>query len=227
MLDYPALVALGAVIDCGSFEGAALRLRITPSAVSQRIKSLEDRMGSALVIRGQPCRGTPEGMRLAHHLERVQLLEAELDPAARPVMRIAVNADSLATWVLPALSQVAGRLFDLVVDDQDHSADWLRRGEVMAAISSQPDPVPGCDVRGLGCLRYVATASPAFAARYFGSGPDAACLALAPSLRFNQKDTLQEAWARRVFDLRTPCPRIALPQARHSCAPANWAWAGA
>ena len=55
MLDYAALAALAAVIREGSFERAASALHVTPSAVSQRIRSLEERVGCALVVREQPC----------------------------------------------------------------------------------------------------------------------------------------------------------------------------
>ena len=50
MLDYAALSALAAVIEEGSFERAALALHVTPSAVSQRIRLLEERSGSPLVV---------------------------------------------------------------------------------------------------------------------------------------------------------------------------------
>ena len=215
MLDYAALEALSAVLSCGSFEAAAGRLGVTPAAVSLRIKTLEERMGAVLVIRGQPCRGTEAGRRLAAHLETVRLLEADLAPQAQlPALRIALNADSLATWVLPALAEVAeteGRLFDLVIDDQDHSADWLRRGEVMGAITASATPVPGCDVIRLGALRYLATASPGFVARWFPDGVTASALERAPALVFNEKDRLQADWAAQIAGRRVvlPAHRIA------------------
>lgn len=49
------LAALAAVIECGSFDAAADRLHVTPSAVSQRIKALESRVGQVLVVRDKPC----------------------------------------------------------------------------------------------------------------------------------------------------------------------------
>ncbi|RBP94895.1 LysR family transcriptional regulator (chromosome initiation inhibitor) [Rhodobacter sp. 140A] len=205
MFDYAALEALSAVLATGSFEAAAARLRVTPSAVSQRIRALEDRVGAVLVVRGAPCTGTEAGQRLARHAEVVALLEAELaPPEAAPVLRIAVNADSLATWVLPALAAVPDRLFDLVIDDQDHSADWLRRGEVVAAVTSSARAVPGCDVRPLGALHYLATAAPAFVAQHFPAGISAAALARAPALVFNEKDGLQAAWLQQVTGQSPP-----------------------
>ena len=197
------LEALAAVLRSGSFEGAAAALNVTPSAVSQRIRALEERVGTAVVIRAQPCRPTPAGARLARHAEDVALLEHALaadlgQETSRPHVRIAVNADSLATWFLPALAGVPGLLYDIVLDDQDHSADLLRRGEVQAAVTAHGAPIAGCDAHRLGRLRYIATASPAFAARWFPAGVTAEALAEAPALTFNQKDRLQSDWARRM-----------------------------
>lgn len=208
MLDYAALAALSEVIHLGSFDAAARALRVTPSAVSQRIKTLEERMGTVLVRRANPCTATEAGARLLRHLDQVRLLEQALGPDPAPVrLRIAVNADSLATWFLPALAGQGAALFDLVVDDQDHSDAWLRRGDVLAAVTAQPGPVSGCDTRPLGSLRYLATASPGFVARWFGDGVTARTLSEAPALRFNLKDRLQSDWAVRLTgqspDLRT------------------------
>ncbi|MBC7140855.1 MAG: LysR family transcriptional regulator ArgP [Rhodobacteraceae bacterium] len=207
MFDYTQLQALAAILRTGSFDGAATELHVTPSAVSQRIRALEDRLGTPLVIRAQPCRATEAGARLARHVEDVELLEAALRgdfggdlggaPGAARV-RIAVNADSLATWILPALAAVPGLLYDLVIDDQDHSADWLRRGEVQAAVTAHDSAVAGCDLHPLGRLRYIATASPGFVARWFGAGVTAGTLARAPALTFDRKDRLQRDWARRI-----------------------------
>lgn len=199
MFDYAALEALAAVLTTGSFEAAAARLRVTPSAVSQRVKALEERIGAVLVIRGAPCTGTAEGLRLARHAEEVALLEAGIAaPEAPPVLRIAVNADSLATWVLPALAAVPERLFDLVIDDQAFSAEGLRRGEVVGAVTATARAVPGCDVVRLGSLRYLATASPAFIRQHFAGGVTAETLAAAPALVFDAKDALQSDWVRQV-----------------------------
>jgi LysR family transcriptional regulator (chromosome initiation inhibitor) len=169
--------------------------------VSQRIKALEEATGTLLIRRGQPCAATPAGLRLIRHHDEVALLErtlagdlAGLAPGPATV-RIAVNADSLATWVIPALAATTGFLFDLVIDDQDVSQDWLRRGEVVAAITSHPGPLQGCDTIPLGALRYRATASPAFAARWFPGGVTPAALARAPALTFSDADRLQTRWA--------------------------------
>jgi LysR family transcriptional regulator, chromosome initiation inhibitor len=177
MLDYPALSALAAVIREGSFERAARALHVTPSAISQRIRLLEERVGCALVVRDQPCRATEAGRRLCQHVDRVRLLEQELQgalPALAPIgmtrvtLPIAVNADSLATWAAPAIAAFAAEdpvLMEVAVDDQDCTTEWLRSGAVLAAVTATAHPAAGCNSQPLGSMRYLAAASPAFMQR--------------------------------------------------------------
>ncbi len=228
MLDYPQLQALSAVHRRGSFDLAAASLGITPSAVSQRIKALEDRIGALLIQRGQPCTATETGLRLIHHFDAVMLMEAALplpDPAPAAV-RIAVNADSLATWVIPALSACPGMLFDIVIDDQDVSQDWLRRGEVAGAITSHPGPLQGCDTVPLGRLRYHATASPDFVARWLADGVTPAALTRAPALTFSDKDRLQSDWLATHLGpgIAYPTHRLASSQGFVDAALAGLGW---
>lgn len=223
MLDYSALYALAAVVREGSFERAARALHVTPSAISQRIRLLEERVGCALVVRDQPCRPTETGRRLCHHVDRVQLLEQDLQgtlPAlapggiARVALPIAVNADSLATWLAPVIAAFAAEnpvLMELAVDDQDHTAEWLRSGAVLAAVTATARPAAGCNSRQLGTMRYLAAASPAFVQRYFADGVGAGTLAKAPSLLFNTKDELQARWVRRLCHRDVQLPRHTLP----------------
>jgi LysR family transcriptional regulator (chromosome initiation inhibitor) len=238
MLDYAALAALAAVIREGSFDRAALALHVSPSAVSQRIRLLEEKVGCALVVRGQPCVATDTGRRLCQHVDRVRLLEQELQgtlPAlapegvARVALPIAVNADSLATWFAPALAAYAADapvLVDLAVDDQDHTGEWLRSGAVLAAVTGTARPAAGCNSQALGAMRYVAAASPAFVARHFACGVGAGSLALAPSLVFNAKDDLQARWVRRLCHRHVDLPRHTLPspQAFVTAALAGMGW---
>jgi LysR family transcriptional regulator, chromosome initiation inhibitor len=242
VLDYAALSALVAVVREGSFERAARSLHVTPSAISQRIKLLEERAGCALVVRAQPCRATPAGRSLCSHMDRVRLLEQELQgtlPSLAPKLAskgitrvplpVAVNADSLATWFAPALAAFAAEapvLMDIAVDDQDHTAEWLRSGAVLAAVTSAARPAAGSNSRPLGSMRYRAAASPAFVARHFGSGVGAASLARAPSLVFNPKDELQARWVRRLCHRHVELPRHTLPspQAFVAAALAGMGW---
>lgn len=203
MFDLAQLAALAAVHRRGSFDLAAAELHVTPSAISQRLKALEETAGTLLIKRGQPCSATPAGLRMIRHHDEVTLLERTLaadlpwlSPRAA-TLRIAVNADSLATWVIPALAATEGFLFDLVIDDQDVSQDWLKRGEVAAAITAHPVPLQGCDTVALGSLRYRATASPDYMARWMPQGVTLASLAAAPALTFSDKDRLQDSWVAR------------------------------
>ena len=226
MLDYAALSALAAVVREGSFERAARALHVTPSAVSQRIRALEERAGCALVVRGQPCRATPAGRRLCQHVDHVRLLEQELHDtvptlapreAARVTLPVALNADSLATWAAPALAAFGAKhpvLIEVAVDDQDHTDAWLRSGAVLAAVSASDQPAPGCNSIALGAMRYRAAASPDFVARHFPRGVQAASLASAPSLVFNAKDELQARWVRRLCRRSVELPRHTLPSAQ-------------
>lgn len=214
MLDPALVAAVAAVVREGSFERAARALSVTPSAVSQRVRLIEERLGTVLIVRGQPCTVTETGARLCRHAELVGMLEADLrrdlpllatEPmpdGGRPTLRVAVNADSLGTWFIDAMAdfgQHESALLDVAVDDQDHTAEWLLRGHVLAAVTSLAAPVQGCRSRKIGTLRYVATASPAFMRRWFAQGLTGEALGRAPSLLFNRKDRLQAQWVRRVL----------------------------
>lgn len=216
-LDYAHLAALAAILRTGSFDGAAQELGVTQSAISQRLKALEERVGMPLVLRGTPCEGTETGRRLAAHLDQVGMLEgalsrdlAKLSPRTAR-LRIAVTADSLATWFLKAAAQVPDLLFDLVVDDQDFSADWLRRGEVVAAVTAHEAPIAGCDSTSLGPMRYVPSASPAYMAKHFPEGVTAEAISTAPILIYDAKDRLQETWMAQNLGVTPTPPSHRLP----------------
>lgn len=199
-LSTAQLSALLAVVDLGTFEAAARELQVTPSAVSQRIRALESSVGQVLVQRASPCVPTPAGERLVAVARQTQLLLAELrDPEAGVLdLPVALNADSLATWFRPVLAEV-GTWDDvalrLTVEDQAYSSELLRRGDVLAAVTSDPKPVQGCGVERLGSMRYVPAATPDFAERWSTSrGPDWARM---PVVLFNEKDDLQHEVLRR------------------------------
>lgn len=218
---HPQLTAFAAVLEEGSFEAAARRLSITPSAVSQRIRALEDRLGQVLVLRQSPCRPTPAGERLLRRVRPMQALEAEAladfmaVPGAPPhAVPVAVNEDSLQTWFLPALAALHrdhGYIFDVRVDDQDHTLALLRDGSVLTAVTGQARPLQGCNALPLGAMRYHPIASPDFAARHFRGGMDAEALARAPLIVFNRKDELQWRFIRRITRARLAPPVHYLP----------------
>ncbi|WP_237214451.1 LysR family transcriptional regulator ArgP [Falsiroseomonas oryziterrae] len=224
MLDYASLAALAAVVREGGFERAAATLGVTASAVSQRVRALEERVGCVLVVRGQPPVPTPAGARLCAHAERVHLLEGELAaalpgiggdaPGTPTTLRVAVNADSLGSWFLPAAARFAertGALLDLVIDDEGHTAERLRSGEVLAAVTTDPAPVQGCRITALGVLRYAAVASPAFLRRHCPEGVTAQSLARMPVLRFDRRDALQARWAEDAFGITLGAPAHWVP----------------
>jgi len=196
------LDALVAIADHGSFEAAARQLHITPSAVSQRIHALEAAAGQVLVSRGTPCRPTPQGEWLVRLGRQTRLLYDEASQALSAVstveLPVAVNADSLATWFREVLAEAASwdaTAICVYVEDQAYSQKLLRSGDVLAAITSDPEAVQGCSAEPLGALRYVPAAAPALADRWrHGRSPDWAAM---PSMIFNDKDELQQELLRR------------------------------
>jgi len=196
------LDALVAIAEHGSFEAAARELHITPSAVSQRVRALEAIAGQVLVSRGAPCRPTPHGERLVRLGRQTRLLYDEASEALGAVttveLPVAVNADSLTTWFRDVLATAAGwdgTAIRLQVEDQAYSQQLLRSGDVLAAVTSDPEAVQGCSVEPLGALRYVPAAAAAFAGRWRrGRAPDWAAM---PAVIFGAKDDLQQDMLRR------------------------------
>jgi LysR family transcriptional regulator (chromosome initiation inhibitor) len=195
------LRTIAAVVDHGTFERAAAALHITPSAVSQRMKALEQRAGRVLVQRTKPIVATSAGHALLRLARQLALLESEAsalldghDASGRASVSLVVNADSLATWALPALASVDGVSFDIALDDQEHTLDRLRDGTAMAAITSDAEAVQGCTVAPLGSMRYRAVASPAFVARHAAEGWTPTAMKTAPMLVFDRKDALQDRY---------------------------------
>jgi LysR family transcriptional regulator, chromosome initiation inhibitor len=202
---------------------AAEQLGITPSAVSQRVRALEERLGTILIVRGQPCTATDLGRRLCAHVDQVQLLEADLTPAlslganaaeAPVTLKIAVNSDSIATWLPEAAAafvRATGFLLEFIIEDEAHTADRLRSGEVVAAVSADPGAVQGCRTIELGGLEYLACSSPNFVARHFPDGITEEALRRAPFLRFERRDGLQARWARETHRIELEAPMHWVP----------------
>ncbi|WP_439593437.1 LysR family transcriptional regulator ArgP [Microbacterium sp.] len=195
---------LAVVVDEGTLDAAARRLHVTPSAVSQRIRALEDLLGRVVLVRSKPVRTTEAGAAVVRLARQVALLEHDTlgelgadDEGGRTSVSLAVNADSLATWFLAPLARLSQRhpvVFELHRDDQDFTAGLLESGTVMGAVTSRAVPVAGCRVSELGAMRYEAVATPAYLARWLGEGADAASLSLAPLVDFDRRDDLQTQW---------------------------------
>ena len=214
---------LASVVDAGTFEAAAAELNVTPSAISQRVKQLEQRIGRVLVVRSKPVRVTEAGAAVVRLARQLALLEHDAlaafggddAPSARPTtVPLAVNADSLGTWFLSALARIAEQhavVFDLHRDDQDFTAGLLESGAVMGAVTSRATPIAGCIVRPLGVMRYTAVATPAWIARWCPYGADAAALADAPRVDFDRRDDLQAEYLRRIGADGAESPRHYVP----------------
>lgn len=229
------LAALAGVIDEGSFEAAARRLHITPSAVSQRIKALERRWGQVLVVRTTPCRPTAAGSVLLRHARQVAELEADvrvaLDPdtdSARRQLPVVVNADSLATWFTPVIEEAAtwdDCVLDLLIEVEDHGAGHLRTGRAVGAITSDRTPVPGCTLEPLGVMRYVPVCSPRLL-KHHGADARAVDWASLPVIRFNEKDDIQHQLLRRHgIDVAAVEHRIPSSQGLFAAVCAGLGWA--
>lgn len=209
-LDSRQCEALLAVIDAGSFEQAAASLRLTSSAVSQRVRALEESLGSALILRTRPCRPTPAGQRVLRYLRRVQTLEQELqdefarDEAAPLSVSIALNNDTLASWFLPALAPFLTSqnvLLDLTLADQDHTYALLEGGQALGCISTEPRAMRGCSAEPLGAMRYRCMAAPGFRAHWFKNGMTRAGVRRAPVVVFDRSDRLQADYLLQHFGL--------------------------
>ncbi|EKM3680085.1 LysR family transcriptional regulator ArgP [Vibrio alginolyticus] len=210
-VDYKWIEALDAIVYQGSFERAAEHLFVSQSAISQRIKQLEKFLAQPVLIRSQPPKPTPIGKKLLGLYRRVRLLEHEIlpelknDTSTRPVqLSLATNADSLATWLLPALKNVMKQRqveLKLTIYGEYRSIEKLKSGEVTGAISLESQPIPGCRADYLGRIDYVCVASPEFYQRYFSKGVNNQTLAKAPAVSYDQYDDLHKTFLTEHFNV--------------------------
>ena len=221
--DPDALECLAAIVEEGGFERAAQRLSITQSAVSQRLRALESQVGTVLIVRSRPLRPTAAGQLLLKHTKMLRLLRADLERDLKELapsslggareeerISIAINADSLATWALQALTELAqqGLPMEIIADDQDFTHEWLREGQVLGCVTTLKQALRGCRVEALGAMEYVAVAAPAFARERLGSkGTSDAVLTPhnfrdVPFVAFNRKDDMQSEFVGKAFGLK-------------------------
>ncbi|SDF16036.1 LysR family transcriptional regulator, chromosome initiation inhibitor [Blastococcus fimeti] len=202
-LDLAQLRALDVTVREGTLEAAARSLHVTPSAISQRLRALEAATGRILLVRSKPVQVTGSGRAVLRLARQVELLAADVarelgsEPASErvPTLPIAVNADSMATWILPALAPLAAEAcVDLHREDQEHTSALLRAGTVMAAVTAEAAPVPGCTSTLLGAMRYRPMAASGFRQRWFADGVTAEALARAPVVVFDRRDDLQHRY---------------------------------
>ena len=218
---FDQLRTFAAVVDEGTLEAAARSLHVTPSAISQRLRAMEDSAGRILLQRTNPARPTEAGEAVLRFARQVRQLEwdtlRELDggeDSVRTSIPLVVNADSLSTWFLQALAALPlelGACFELHREDEQHSAQLLRAGTVMAAVTATPEPVQGCSVEPLGALRYRAVASPGYIRRWWPEGVELAAGSRAPVVDFDRKDDLQDGFFRKVTGGVLAAPRHYVP----------------
>lgn len=221
--DPAALEALAAIVEEGGFERAAQRLSITQSAVSQRLRALEAQAGTVLIVRSRPLRPTAAGQLLLKHTKQLRLLRADLDRDLQELapssasglpeherISLAINADSIATWALPALDALArqGLPIEIITDDQDFTHEWLREGQVLGCITTVKQALRGCKVLPLGAMDYVCVAEAAFARERLPEGLTPHNFRAQPFVAFNRKDDMQAEFVGRAFGLK----RVALHQ---------------
>ena len=221
--DPAALECLAAIVEEGGFDRAAQRLSITQSAVSQRLRALEAQVGTVLVVRSRPVRPTAAGQLLLKHTRQMRLLRADLERdlgelapsstgGAREEERIslAVNADSIATWALPALDALArqGLPLEIITDDQDFTHEWLREGQVLGCVTTVKQALRGCKVQPLGAMHYVGVAQAAYARERLPQGLTPHNFRDTPFVAFNRKDDMQSEFVGRAFRLK----RVSLQQ---------------
>jgi LysR family transcriptional regulator, chromosome initiation inhibitor len=215
--DSTALECLAAIIEEGGFERAAVRLSITQSAVSQRLRALETQVGTVLIVRTRPLKATSAGKLLLKHAMQMRLLRADLEhdfqelaPGAGVVAReedrvsIAINADSIATWALPALDALAqaGLPLEIIADDQDFTHGWLREGQVLGCVTTLKQALRGCKVVSLGAMNYVAVASANYALKHCPEGLTRHNFRTMPFIAFNRKDDLQAEFVSKACGLK-------------------------
>lgn len=221
--DPDALECLAAIVEEGGFERAAQRLSITQSAVSQRLRALEAQVGTVLIVRSRPLKATSAGQLLLKHTKQMRLLRADLERDLRELapsstggtreeerVSIAINADSIATWALPALNDLAhqGLPMEVITDDQDFTHGWLREGQVLGCVTTLKQALRGCKVLPLGAMKYVAVAQPAYAQAHCPKGLTPHNFRDVPFVAFNRKDDMQAEFVSKAFGLK----RITLNQ---------------
>lgn len=203
MLDREQLETFARVAEEQSFDKAAPLLNVSKGAVSQRVKALEESLGTVLLRRDKPITPTPAGEKLLRYVNSLRMHEAsvvreivpEPEQEAPVALAIAVNADSLATWFPQALWEILLQrrvALEVVAEDQEHTALRLSRGEVVGCISTKQEPDVGFQAEALGQMEYRCYASVDFAKQFFPHGLTLESAIAAPAVLFNKKDSLHE-----------------------------------
>ncbi len=225
-LDPNALECLAVIVEEGGFERAALRLSITQSAVSQRLRALENQMGAVLLVRSRPVRLTAAGEVLMRHAQQWRVMRADLRLALQALapsvdligpgsrVPVALQAASLATWAQPALDALAHRgvPLEVMADDGEFTGEWLRSGQVLGCVTGLDESVQGCQRVALGSLRYVAVAEAGLAAQRLPQGLSPHHFRDLPFVAAHRHDDLAARFVQQAFGLeRVPLRQAVLP----------------
>ncbi len=217
IFDPIALECLAAIVKEGGFERAAARMSITQSAVSQRLRSLEEQVGTVLIVRSRPIVATPAGSLLLKHAMQMRLLRADLQRDLKDLAQgaaslgfdqdlvsVAINADSIATWALPALDRLAcqGLTLEIITDHPDCTYERLVQGQALGCVTTVQQIVRGCKVQPLGAMQYVAVAHPEFVARHCPYGLTPHNVRGLPFVACDRKDDLQRQFVAHAFGLK-------------------------
>ena len=175
MIDVEALIAFSAVMDAGSFSGAAARLGQTPSGVCRTISRLEKHLGMTLLHRTtRRLHLTDEGDWLLERARNVlaELENTEAQAAARrsqPAGLVRVNAatpalDHLLAPLVPAFLD-AYPLVQLELTSGETVVDLIEeRADLAIRIGNLADST--LNARQLGASRIRVLAAPAYLARH-------------------------------------------------------------
>ena len=223
LYDPLALECLAAIVEEGGFERAAQRLNVTQSAISQRLRVLESQVGAILIVRSRPLKATPAGKLLLKHTKQLRLIRTDLERDLRELapglsvgvreeerISIAINADSIASWALDALTVLVsqGLPIEIIADDQDFTQEWLREGHVLGCVTTLKQALRGCKMARLGAMNYVAVAGPAYAQSRLPKGLNASNFRDLTYIAFNRKDDMQREFVAKAVGLK----RISLGQ---------------
>ncbi len=155
MIELRHLRTLVALRDTGSLVEAAKRLFLTQSALSHRLKDLEDRLECGLFVRKtKPPRFTSAGRRLLNLADEVipMVKTAERDIARLAGgeagrLHICIECHSCFQWLVPAIDKYRSNWAEVELDLSGGFSfaplPALARGDLDLVITSDPINMPG------------------------------------------------------------------------------------
>lgn len=204
MIDYEAIRALEAILEYQSFEKASKSIGITQSAITQRIQGFESFLGERLLIRKTPYKPTATGQAYLGLLRKVKILESEIESNSsnKPIIKIAINRDSLDLYFLDIISDkecAEAFALEIIADNQDNTLEYLKSGQVDMCISSESKAIPKHVSTHIGDMEYCLVCSPQFHMKYFKNKTTKEILANAPLVIFDKNDKLQHNFLKENY----------------------------